>query len=92
LNHFKLNQEHLEQLLTSEANQDYLDFVQGCHAQMVDLIDSLNEGAHSSGQPGTPYPGGECSYDFEDNFTDLLRSSRCPYCPTSIFSGRDGNG
>ena len=92
MNHFRQNQEHLEQLLISQANQDYVDFVQGCHDQMVDLIDSLGGGVHSSGQPGTPYSGGECSYDFQVNFTDLLRSSRCPYCLTSIFRGRDGNG
>ena len=62
--HFKANAEHLEHLRNSGANQDFVDFVQDCHDQMVDLIDSFNEGTHFSGQSGSPYPSGECSYDF----------------------------
>lgn len=70
--HFRANAEHLEQLRNSGANKDFVDFVQDCHDQMIVLIDSFNEGAHSSGQSRSPYPSGECSYDFQDDFNYLL--------------------
>ena len=59
MSHFRSNQEQLEHLVNSGANQDFVDFVQGCHHQMIDLIDSLTDGAHSSEQSGSPYPGSE---------------------------------
>ena len=49
-----------------------MDFVQDCYNQMIDLIDSFNEGAHVSGQSRSPYSSGECSYDFQGDFNYLL--------------------
>jgi hypothetical protein len=63
--HFKLNQQHLDHLLSSEANQDTVDFVQGCSKKMMELMNSLT-GVSSSEQSRSPYLGGEhlIPYDF----------------------------
>jgi len=67
--HFRQNQDHLDQLTAIGANQDILGFVQGCHYQMIDLLNSLTEGTHVE-QSGSSYPGGEAgehliSYNFD---------------------------
>jgi hypothetical protein len=56
--HFRENSTHLDHLRASGAQQDTIAFVQGCHYQITQLLNSLEE-SQSSGQSGSPYPDGE---------------------------------
>ena len=57
-NHFKQNLQHLDHLMVSGADLDTLAFVEECHYQMLELFNTLAEGAQS-GQHGSPYAAGE---------------------------------
>jgi hypothetical protein len=57
--HLRQNQEHLDHLLESGADQDTVDFVQQCNYQMLHLLNVLAEGA-PSGQPGSSHSAGKC--------------------------------
>ena len=56
--HFKQNLQHLDHLMESGADLDTLAFVEECHYQMLELLNTLTEGAQS-GQHGSPYAAGE---------------------------------
>ena len=56
--------------MTSGANQDTLDFVQNCHYQMLQLLDSLDGRSNISGPSRSPYTGGE--YLISYNINPLL--------------------
>jgi hypothetical protein len=57
--HFRDNLKHLNNLIASGAHQNTVDWVQSCHYQLEELLDSLAEESQSSRQPGSPYPDGE---------------------------------
>jgi hypothetical protein len=54
--HLRENLDHLDHLRASGAHQDTVDFVQGCHYKITQLLDDPAEESRSSGQSGSPYP------------------------------------
>lgn len=58
--HFRENQEHLNNLIATGADQDTVDFVQECDTQITELLSSLAEESQSSRQSRSAYPDGRC--------------------------------
>ena len=55
-----VNLSHLEHLQAAGADQDTIDFVQNCHDELLQFLDSPDEGFQLSRLLNSPQPDGEC--------------------------------
>jgi hypothetical protein len=68
----KENLNHLDNLRASEAEQGTLDFVEGCHRNITQLLSRIAEESQVAGPPVSPYPEGESLLFYALLHTDLL--------------------
>jgi hypothetical protein len=85
LTHFKENQEHLGLLRTSGAHLDAVDFVQHCHDEIIQLLDSLNE-SPSLRRSESPSSDGECLFFYVFNYLLIYLDLADPVIASPPFS------